>query len=140
MAEMKSLQKLPQCNNARNLAQYLGEFTSLMKSQGQGSSDAHKVSMLNDMLPEDALQELRLARLQDGPYQAMIQHLRVEQHKFVDSRVADAMAAQQFAHLPGQRKVINSIVEDTAQPASHKPEAVAADSTAEKAQSGVCCS
>ena len=77
IAETRSLHRFPACTDSKHLAQYLGEFVALMDSQGQGLPEANKVVMLTEMLPKDAIAEIRLARLQDGPYQAMVQHLRL---------------------------------------------------------------
>ena len=68
--------------------------------------------MLTEMLPQEAINELKLARLEHGPYEMMVQHLRAEQHRFLDGQVAEVTAAQQFGHLPGQKKLVAALTNE----------------------------
>ena len=104
VADLGALHTFPACPSEVDLPIYLGEWLSLAQEQGGDLPERHLTTLLTKMLPSEVRSDVKKMGLLNAPHMQIVNYLKLEQHRWNDSKVAQAHVQRRFASLPGGRK------------------------------------
>ena len=101
VADLGGLHTFPKCESAADLPHYLGEWISLTQEQGGILPDRHLTTLLVKLLPVEVEDDLKKVNLLYAPHKRITDDLQAEQHRWTDTRAAQAHTQRRFASRPG---------------------------------------